>query len=218
MSGRALLLGDRGDHGDVRLLDCRSANPTPSVGEQVAAAMGDRPVGVRLSDPALAGAAVAAGAALIHLDAAGISAPEVRLGAEAGVVVMLTSPDPDHRWQAALDLLAHGGGAGRVVLEVPVTFDNCGVDAALLERAGGSGLAVGAVLAPGAASADEVAGWEIGMLTRLLPLGVGTIRNVSSKRFRRVQAVVDALAEVHARLAAATAVPAGTPPRGARLR
>nr|MBA3281562.1 hypothetical protein [Acidimicrobiia bacterium] len=74
------------------------------------------------------------------------------------------------------------------------------------------------VLVPGAGSADEVAGWEIGMLTRLLPLRVRTVRNVSSKRFRRVQAVVDSLAEVHAGPAAATEVPAGRPPQGARLR
>lgn len=189
LSRRPLLLGDAGD---VPLLDCRVADPV-TVARRVAAAVGDRPVGIRLSDAALAGAAVTAGAALVHLDPDGASAPEVRAASRAGAVVVLGGHAEAAR-VAGIHLLGRGARAGRVVIEMVVSDDER-VDVDLVRTAEAAGLAVGAVLRAGEGTVDEVAGWEIGVLTHLLQVGVRTVRNVSSIRFHRVSAVVGALAE-----------------------
>ena len=189
-SGRALLLGDPGD---VLLLDGRTADRA-SVSRQVAAAVGGRPVGIRLADPSLVGEAVAAGAALVLVTVAAVSTHEVRTAARAGVAVVLAG-DPEPGRLAGIDLLANGGRPGRVVVEVPVMADAGPIDVDLVHRVEGTGLVVGAVLLSDSEPVDEAAGWEIAMVTRLLQLGVRTIRNVPAARFQRVSAVVDALAE-----------------------
>lgn len=191
LSGPPLLLGAGGD---VRLLDARQDDLDALV-VQLASVTADRPVGVRLCHPRLAEPALAAGAALLHLEPVAGWAQAVRAASDAGAVVVFGG-DQELSFRAALDLLGHGGRPGRVVLEVPVSEASCPIDAALTHRAGGAGVVLGARFdAP--AESDEAGGWQIGMVTHLLRLGVRTFRGVPAPRFRRVAEVVAELQRAH---------------------
>lgn len=189
LSGRTLLLGLPGD---VGLLDCRGVT-AGAVAELVAETFGDVPVGVRVSDPAVIPAGVAAGASLVHVASSAGSSDEVRAAARRGAVIVLAG-DHEQTRSMALDLIDRGARPGQVVVELSVTFQVGVVDAEAIRGDQAAGLAVGAVLLPGPGPVDEVTGWEVGMLAHLLALGVRTVRNVPMARLRRVQAVVDAVA------------------------
>lgn len=190
LSGRALLLGLPGD---VDLHDYRGVT-AGVVAERIAASRGHVPVGVQVSDPAVIPTAVAAGAALVHLPSGAGWATEVRSAAAGGVVVVLTG---DH-WVTvgvALDLVRHAARPENVVVELAVTSSAGTVDVKSIGRYQAAGLSVGVELLAEPGPAVEATGWEVGMLTHLLDLGVRTVRNVRQVRLRRVQAVVDAVAQ-----------------------
>lgn len=205
LTGRTLLLGDAGD---VVLLDLRGARPADAA-TRVGEAAGRRPVGVRVSDPALVPVAVDAGAQLVHVAASLGATAEVRAAALDGVAVVLAG---DHAPASALglDLLADGARRGRVVVEVPLTLEVGVVDAEAVRRADSAGLALGAVLLPGPGPVDEVVGWEIGMLAHVMDLGARTVRNVPVTRFHRVLAVVEAVAAARVGRPSAASEPAGS--------
>lgn len=189
LSGPPLLLGAGGD---VRLLDVRQDDLDALIG-QLASVTPDRPVGVRLCHRRLVEPAIAAGASLLHLDPAAGWAQEVRTAADAGAVVVF-SGEHEQTFRAARDLLGRGGRPGRVVMEVPVSEASCPVDAALAHRVEGAGVVLG-VRFEDPVDCPESDGWQIGMLTHLLHLGVRTVRQVPPARFRRVRGVVGALRE-----------------------
>lgn len=198
LGGRALLLGPGGDVGLVE------APTVSAVGSQVAAVAGTdgvRPVGVIVADPAAVSPAVAAGASLVIVEAPLAVAPEVIAAATAGVVIIVGGAHGDAR-RAVRSLVGRGAAARRVMVEVTV---RAGDPVDLGALSGPDGLGVAAVLgraaipgpAPvlGSAEGSGDAGWEIGVLTRLLTAGVVAIRGVDSVRFRRVRSVVEAIDE-----------------------
>jgi hypothetical protein len=189
LSAAPLLLGV---DGDVRLVDGIEVE-ADALAAGIHAAGGHQPVGVLLGGPALVGTAAAAGAGLVHLAHGAGASEAVRSAARAGVVVVLAG-EPEPALLVGLDLLDHGALRGRVVVEVPVTVESCPVDDALVRHAEGGGLVVGAALQPAYGLPAEVAGWEIGVLAQVLTAGVRTVRGVPAARFRRVRAVVDAVA------------------------
>ena len=89
--------------------------------------------------------------------------------------------------RAGLELLSTHA-AGSVVIELPVGPSEPPITAAWVAEVMSEGLLVGAVL-----SADD-AGAEIGLLTQVLSAGVCLVRGADPVRFRRVRAVVEALA------------------------
>jgi hypothetical protein len=194
LGGRALLLGPGGD---VGLVEATTASAVGSHVAAVAGTHGARPVGVVVADPAAVPSAVAAGATLVIIEAALAGAPEVVAAATTGVVVIVGGTHGDAR-RAARSLVGRGASARRVVVQVTV---RAGDPVDLGALSGPDGLGVAAVLgraavpgsAPGSAEGSGDAGWEIGVLTRLLTAGVVAIRGVDSVRFRRVRSVVEAI-------------------------
>lgn len=196
LSGPPLLLGPGGD---VRLLDGRKDDPAGLV-VQLASVTADRPVGVRLCHQRLVESATAAGASLLHLDPAAGWSHEVRTAAEAGLVVVFAGA-PELTVRAAVELLEHGGRPGRVVVELPVREAGDGIDDDLIRRTEGAGVAVGASFEDSSDAPEESIGWQIGMVTHLLQLGVRTFRGVPAERFTRVRTVVDELRSARSGLA-----------------
>ncbi len=110
------------------------------------------------------------------------------LSASGRAVVVTGQPGQrEEARRAGLELLSRRG-AGSVVIELPVGSSEPPITAAWVAEVMSEGLLVGAVL-----SADD-AGAEIGLLTQVLSAGVCLVRGADPVRFRRVRAVVEALA------------------------
>lgn len=151
---------------------------------------GDVPVRIA-DDPAEATAALEQGAAVIVVPATLAPLPSL---VEVSARVMLVVSGAVHQAQLlALDLVAAGAPAGHIIVEAVVLEAADAPTPAQIEDMHGAGLLVGAVLATASDGSDEDEGWEIAMCTRLLAVGVQTLRNVDAMRFRRVRAVVEAI-------------------------
>lgn len=159
---------------------------------------------VLVDDPAEVGAAVERGAAAIVVPAIAATAPEL-VDAAARTTLVLSGP-VSAAHLLALDLVAAGALPGHLVVEATIVEASDAPTVAQIEEMQDAGLLVGAVLAAEADGPPEIenraqakrreqedVGWEIAMCTRLLAVGVQTLRNVDPARFRRVQAVVDAI-------------------------
>lgn len=149
-------------------------------------------VPVRVAEvPAEATAALEQGAAVIVVPA---TLPALPALVEVAAHAMLVVSGPVQLAQVlALDLVAAGAPAGHVVVEAVVVRSTDAPSPAQIEEIHDAGLLVGAVLAAASDGSDEDEGWEIAMCTRLLAVGVQTLRNVDAVRFRRVQAVVESI-------------------------
>ncbi len=90
-------------------------------------------------------------------------------------------------------------GTDPPVVEVPIGPGLPAPTAAWVEELARSGRVAGVVLTPLPADAgpDQV-GAEVGMLTQALTVGVRSVRGADPARFRRVRAVVEALAAARA--------------------
>ncbi len=203
LGGRALLLGPGGD---VGLVEAPTVSAVDSQVAAVAGTDGVRPVGVIVADPAAVSPSVAAGASLVIVDGALATAPEVVAAATAGVVIIVGGTPGDVR-RAFRELVAEGTPAGRVLVEVTVRHGEP-VDVGVLSGPDGAGVAA----ALGSAGVSGDAGWEIGVLTRLLTAGVVAVRGVDPVRFRRVRSVVEAIDNAAQALEPA-ATPCGPSPR-----
>ncbi len=83
----------------------------------------------------------------------------------------------------------------RSVLVVPVAETVPAWLADLVREAGaGHADVVVEAVAPGGLTADQRAGWEIGVALAALQAGVGEVRGIPARRLARVRTVVDALA------------------------
>ncbi|HEX2575896.1 MAG TPA: hypothetical protein VHK88_06065 [Aquihabitans sp.] len=200
LSGPTLLLGVPGD---VHLLDLRGVE-TDLAGRWVAESPAGVPVGVRVLDPTAVAAAMEVGATLVHVDVALAGAAEVLEAARSGAVVVVGG-ELEVAQRAARTLLDGGARPEHVVVELEASPATVATLPAGVRAAEAAGLGVGAVVAPGGGPAAEVLGWELGVLTRLLALRVRTVRGVPLHRFRRVRAVVEAVA---------AAAPLGAPGAG----
>ena len=90
--------------------------------------------------------------------------------------------------------LAAGSAAESGCLVVPVREVVPGWLAELVDAAGAAGVAVVAdAVGIEGASADQRAGWEIGVCTAALAAGVADVRNVAPQRVERVRAVLGSL-------------------------
>lgn len=204
LTGRTLLLDDRpGPHVDVVVADLDGVAPG-DVADTLARvqAAHDGPIGVCGGRPSAVGAAVAAGVALVALEADDTPDAEVRAVVESGCVVLLHHAEIARAVGAVDRLVAAGVDTSRVVVEAGPDPDVV-EEATVLDRTA-FGYRVGACLGASPAAGQPAPGmppgrderrdgWEIGALTGLLGLGVATIRGVSGERFARVRSVLDAL-------------------------
>lgn len=180
-----------GDGGHIELIDGRGVDADLVEG-RIGRAIARGPTGVRIDEVDLVPVAVAAGASLIHVPAAMGAVPEL-LAAVGDGVVLVFAGDHDAVRLAALDVLGVDGHPGRLVMEVPVSFDLGPPTAEQVVEADQAGLAMGIHLIGRPDPDAEMAGWEIGMLTHVLATGVRCVRGVPAARFRRVVAVIEAL-------------------------
>lgn len=150
----------------------------------------DVPVTVT-ADVADVAAAADAGAALVVMPVALGTAPEVL--AAAGRTTLAVSGPLAEAHLLALDLLGGGAPAGHLLVEAVVAVAADAPTTDQIQEIRSAGLLIGAVLAAESDGSDQDEGWEIAMCTRLLAVGVQTLRAVDRIRFRRVHAVVEAI-------------------------
>ena len=180
-----------GDDGDVVVVDGRF-EPTDGLRARLAAMPPGRPVGVLLDEDRAVPAALAAGAALIHVPARLGAAPGVCQAAASGALVVIAGELADAHL-VALDVVAAGGDPHRLAVEVAIKPGQPLPTPTGVGLMQGSGMMIAAEVVAAEGSPLENLGWEVGALTGLLLTGVRLVRGVSGARFRRVVAVVEAI-------------------------
>jgi hypothetical protein len=145
-----------------------------------------------LTDGAAVAAGVAEGSPALLVAASAATAPEALAAAAEAVYLVIVDPDPSVARDRAEALVSAGALRTSVVVEVAAgaTAGDDLVDLVTAIRADGLEFGV-SVEAPDGVDPD---GWEIGVLTLVLPLGPATVRGVTPGRIRRIRAVLAALA------------------------
>ncbi len=171
----------------------QAESPAAAVAEIASRAVTDRAcsVGLIVTDPDAVAPAVAAGVSVLVVEAALATHGEVIRAAAGGAAVVIGGT-PDAAGRAAATLVDRGASPDRVLVEVVVP---AGTPVELADRSGTRTPALAAALGSDRSDAgwERDAGWEIGVLTRLLSVGVRTVRGADPVRFRRVRTVVEAI-------------------------